>query len=341
MADRGAQTTWLWFHPNQMPRPVRTPRTNWGLLLVFVFLVTALMSGCDTSDSVSTTTSETSTTTTTPTTTQPSITTTTSASMTRTAAYFVGNSLTNDTLGPESQGFRSFYVLATQADHMMDPLGWHIRCGSSLEAIAANPDDTCVDPVVGIGTFDEAIPRTAWDYIVVQPYQSPASTLETDLAFIQTIADAAGPTSTILILTGWPGHADFDDTWADTSPIADDSRTTHSRNYFETLLRRARARVVNNIALIPSAEVLYRIDEHLREGDVPGLSSRADLYRDDIHLNSIGGWLSGVTAASVMTGTDPQTFGKPSSWYGDNGDFSAEYIALVRSIVADVLAETG
>jgi hypothetical protein len=65
----------------------------------------------------------------------------------------------------------------------------------------------------------------------------------------------------------------------------------------------------------------------------------ADLYRDETHLNSPGQWLSGVTAASVMTGADPNLFGKPTPWYVDSAEFCREYIQVVRTVVAEVLTD--
>jgi hypothetical protein len=115
--------------------------------------------------------------------------------------------------------------------------------------------------------------------------------------------------------------------------------TAHSRLYFDTLLDRLENRIDQKVRLIPTGEVLYRMHLRLASGDVPRMTEIADLYRDEVHLNSVGQWLSGVTAASVITGTDASVFGKPRRWYGDNADFSGELVQTVRSVVAEVLSE--
>ena len=100
------------------------------------------------------------------------------------SAYFVGNSLTNETLGPIVDGRRSLATMTEQVDFDTDPLGWHIRCGSSLIGIAMNPDDTCVDPHVEGATYPDALDDEDWDIAVFQPYPGPGSTLGTDIEVI-------------------------------------------------------------------------------------------------------------------------------------------------------------
>jgi hypothetical protein len=91
-------------------------------------------------------------------TTRPIGTTTTREPAPRISAYFVGNSLTHQTLGEESRGFRAWYVLATQSGHVVGPFGWHIRCGSSLIGTYQNPADICIDPDPEIGDVQTALP---------------------------------------------------------------------------------------------------------------------------------------------------------------------------------------
>jgi hypothetical protein len=285
----------------------------------------------------SSTVADTATTSTTPLT----ITTTTRAPTPRISAYFVGNSLTGGTLGAESGGYRSWYVLVTQADHVVNPLGWHIRCGSSLIGTYENPADTCVDPDPEIGDFQAALPGTGWDFVSFQPYPGGGSTFSTDLAVIEDLSAALDPDTTVLIFTGWPRVDGFTRTWEQDLEVDGDTPTVHARAYFDRLIDELDRLLPNRVVLVPSAEVLHRLDAELAEGKVPGMSGVEDLFGDDVHLSSLGNWVSGVTLAAVVLDEDPATFGKPSDpWYGNRADYSPEFIALVRRVVAEVLAES-
>ncbi|MFC2153520.1 hypothetical protein ACFLQ7_02685 [Actinomycetota bacterium] len=142
----------------------------------------------------------------------------------------------------------------------------------------------------------------------------------------------------VFVLTGWPEIEGFEETWNDDTPIADDTPTTHSRAYFEQLVSLLNGSMRQEVTLIPSAEVLYRLAPRLEAGEVPGISNLDALFSDEVHLGSPGNWVSGVTAATVMTGLSADTFGKPGDpWYGSGDEYSAEFIQLVRGIVDDVV----
>lgn len=256
------------------------------------------------------------------------------------SAYFVGNSLTNGTLNWLVDDVRPYVMLAQQAGHLVQPLGWHIKCGSSLLSIFENPGDVCVDPAGSVGNFTEALPAGEWDYLVVQPYPGPGSTLATDIHVITELAQMVSGDATLMVFTGWPSINGFFEAWNAPGPINDESPTVHSRAYFDTLVRRLEDALDREVALIPTGEVLYRMQAGLASVDVPGISDLADLYSDDEHLGQPGNWLAGVTAASVMTGADPGVFYKPiEPAYGDDSEFSTEYTGLVRAVVEDVLSE--
>ena len=256
------------------------------------------------------------------------------------SAYFVGNSLTNGTLNWLVDDVRPYVMLARQADHLVHPLGWNIKCGSSLLSIFENPDEVCVDPATNVGGYADALPDGDWDYLVVQPYPGPGSTLATDTLVITELTKLVSSETTVMVFTGWPGFDGYSEAWNAAGPVDDDSPTEHSRAYFDTLVSRLADALDQNVQLIPTGEVLYRMQSELTSGAVPGLSELADLYSDDGHLGQPGNWLSGVTAASVMTGANPDVFGKPDEpAYGDNSEYSKGYIQLVQAVVGEVLSE--
>lgn len=256
------------------------------------------------------------------------------------SAYFVGNSLTNGTLNSLVDDVRSYGVLARQADYLVRPLGWHIKCGASLLSIFENPEDVCIQPATHVGEFPDALPIGDWDYLVVQPYPGAGSTLATDIRVITELASMVSRDTTVAVFTGWPRIGEYSETWNAAGTVSDDSPTEHSRLYFDTLVSRLTEELGQEVQLVPTGEVLYRMQSELTSGAVPGLSDLADLYSDDVHLGKPGNWLSGVTAASVMTGADPDAFDKPDEpAYGDDSEYSNEYIRLVWAVVEEVLSE--
>lgn len=300
----------------------------------------AACGGAETAPSTTTAPPPPSTTSTTSTTAPPATTTTLQPRGNAGAAYFVGNSLTGGTLGPITDGVRSYAVLAQQAGFDVEPLGWHIKCSSSLISIAEHPGEVCVDPAPDSGLFEEALPARSWDFLVVQPYPGEGSTLDTDVAVISELAELVSDETVVLVFTGWPKLEGFTDSWNAVTDVVGGSPTRHSRVYFDTLMEELSETLAQSVELIPTAEVLDRVRAELADGAVPGMTSLADLYRDRIHLNELGKWLSGAMTAAVMTRTDPSLLSKPPTpTYGDDAAFPPEYEKLVLKTIAEVLAE--
>ncbi len=293
-----------------------------------------------------TTTTSTTTTTTTPTTTTtttPTTTTTTTTTTAETATYHIGNSLTWDSLGFSADGHVSISILAGQAGVDLEPIGYHIRCGSSLIGIVNRPDDVCIAPDPFVGSFTEALPEYPWDIVTVQPYPGPMSTLSTDQDAILEIIDlstepANNQPASIYVLTGWPGHEAFASDWSATTTRNAETPTTLSREYFEHLVAGLRSATETDVFLIPVADVLLEMDRQFALGTVPGYEGVGDLFRDEIHLNARGQWIAGVTTLTTTLGIDPGNLGKtPPPWYGANEGFSAELIQAARIAVRDVV----
>lgn len=256
------------------------------------------------------------------------------------SAYFIGNSLTDDTLGALVDDVRSFFVMAQDAGFTIDPLAWNLECGASLLSIVSTTGENCPNPVDGIGYLEEALPGHDWDFLMVQPYPGRGSTLGTDIEIIEGLAKMVSPETTVLIFTGWPRYHEFTEVWTADETIDDESPTSFSRVYMTTLTERLGEILEQEVRLVPSAEVLFRLEQRLESGDIPGLEARSDLYVDTAHLGPMGQWLSAVTTASVMTGEDPASFAKPDSpWYGDGNGFSEEFVAAVNEVISEVLSE--
>lgn len=288
----------------------------------------------------SSTTTTVTTTTVAPTTTSSTTTTTTPVDPNTVSAYFIGNSLTDDTLGPLVDAVRSFTVMASETGHTVAPLAWNLECNASLISIVTTVGESCGNPVEGIGYLEEALPTYDWDFLMVHPYPGRGSTLATDIEVIEGLARMVSPETTVLVFTGWPRYPEFTEEWIADETIDDESPTSFSRVYMTTLTDRLSDILEQDVRLVPSAEVLFRLEPRIAAGDIPGLKSLSDLYVDTAHLGTMGQWLSAVTAASVLTGDDPAVFEKPEApWYGDGEGFSEKYTDAVHEIVAEVLSE--
>lgn len=72
------------------------------------------------------------------------------------------------------------------------------------------------------------------------------------------------------------------------------------------LLRPAMARAgVGTIHVIPGGQVMAAVDDAARAGQIPGMTSAAALFSDEIHLNDLGAWLIAMTHDAVIRGRSP------------------------------------
>jgi hypothetical protein len=81
--------------------------------------------------------------------------------------YHIGNSLTWSAVSP---GFQSaFQHLGSDLD-----LGYHIRCGSPLGNIVADPSIRCVPAPAPFGDWLTAMTQYEWDYLTLQTHAGMA-----------------------------------------------------------------------------------------------------------------------------------------------------------------------
>lgn len=75
-----------------------------------------------------------------------------------------------------------------------------------------------------------------------------------------------------------------------------------SRHWLDEVLRPAMARGAGDIHLIPGGQVMAAAARVIEAGQVPGLTSRHDLFQpgDTIHFNDLGAWLMAVTHHAVL-----------------------------------------
>lgn len=72
------------------------------------------------------------------------------------------------------------------------------------------------------------------------------------------------------------------------------------------LLREGQPEAAARIGLIPAGQALARLDDAIAAGEVAGLSSIADVFSDDIHLNARGHYFVSMVQYAVLTGASPE-----------------------------------
>lgn len=255
----------------------------------------------------------------------------------QTTSYHIGNSLTQDS---QPTGIAE---MADRAglDHLV---GRHIRCGSSLRGILENPDDLCVDPLDGFGTFATALPNHHWDYVTIQTHPERDSTLGEDVAsaveLIElTRSNPANADTRFYLFSAWPSFFQYEKNWY--APVLDhrQTRTVHAKHYYDYFLRRVREQTDAEVYMVPVGETLAELSRRIDEEQIPDLPKLSLLYRDTRHLQyTWGRFVAGLTTFTTLFGIDPEGFTKPPGHYGPDDAFPPELIDAFNDAVRQVVA---
>jgi hypothetical protein len=244
--------------------------------------------------------------------------------------YVIGNSLTNDA---NNFGDGVAELIGLMPGAGTPDFGRHIKSASGLGSIVATPDTVSISSPAPYGTYENALGNYAWDALTLQPYNE---TLSSATGAIATLIDLArtGPGgidgTDVFIYTGWPqadsyagGSASFATSgnfaakWA--RDYAGSPSTSGTRDFFERLMGDLDADPAYadlDFRLIPAGDVLAEVDRRARAGEIPGLASAADLYRDRDHMGGPGMYLAGITTLATITGESPVGLGVPATHYG-------------------------
>jgi hypothetical protein len=236
----------------------------------------------------------------------------------------VGNSLTWDAQ-PESVA-----ATAANAGHTLTT-GFHIRGNGSLPFILNNPTD--ISFTSSHGNWSDALDGHDWDAVTLQTFYG--GTLASDVTAARTVMAEArkrpGNADTVYYLyNAYPGTPaagrTYADGWLAPSENADGQATTLSRAYFSDLYARVAAAEPNAVVhTIPVGEVLYELEAAILRGELAGLSSASDLYRDGVHLNNVGRFAAAMTWYATLYGANPT--GLPvieQYWRASNNDWPTD-----------------
>lgn len=112
--------------------------------------------------------------------------------------------------------------------------------------------------------------------------------------------------------------------------------TEESRDYFEQVvarLRRNNPSLEKPVRMIPVGDVFLALHRKMQAGKVPGFDTIWLLYKDGIHMNRYGSYLTALTFFATMFGQTP--VGLP---VGDYGDISPELATLFQETVWETVS---
>lgn len=221
--------------------------------------------------------------------------------------YFVGNSLTAAVNQPGLQTY------AAARGNSFD-FGKHLQWGASLQAMWDHPSDVneVQSPYNG---FPTALTNYQWDVISLQPFGRPMNGPNGDrtyLANFMNLARVKSPDAQFYLYEQWPqkaanGTLDFDANWL-TPYSGGDDETVRTRDYYHLLTTHARQDaepLPKPILLVPAGDVMYELNQRMKNGQVPGYTSINQFYSDNIHLNAVGSYMLSMTFYATLYRESP------------------------------------
>lgn len=246
-------------------------------------------------------------------------------------SYHVGNSLTAQTLGHAGFEIAEF----TSARGINASWGYHIRCGSQLTQIYADPTGTCTAPVEPYSYFGNALPNYIWDAVTLQPYGDPMPTGRSAANNLINLAlqQPANANANFYVMAMWP-QGESGDSYATRwnrayNETIDDPESRWSKQYFVSFTQHLRQdQPDRKIGLVLSGEVVSQFDQLAQQGKISGFTSASQLYIDPYHLSTNGSYLSRLTLFATMHHTSPVGLPVPS-----NVTFTPEDILELQQMV--------
>lgn len=242
--------------------------------------------------------------------------------------YHIGNSIT-DSLGydPKKVGDERFKTgnygqlnLWAQSRGNSYSYGRHIIPGAPIQYLwehAAN-DKEVVTPYPEVKTDLRA---KTWSAVTLQPTDR---SLNSDKGFIQKFIDEthvnpANADTVFYLIAWWPrreeaaggGYKPFDyqAKWDLPYTNTNSSSNARTRSYNEQLIQAVRA--ANNdqgerIRMIPVGEVMYQLDKKIKAGEIEGLTSVEEFYKDESHFSTeIGRLVFAATVYATLYADNP------------------------------------
>jgi len=212
------------------------------------------------------------------------------------AIFHVGNSLTDQAYGmhdvAEARGHKTVF-------------GRNMIPGAPLDWLWNHRDQGFRQPK---GESADAILRGhKWDVLILQPYGRATEVSVQYGALYAAEAYKGNPDCQVFVFANYPGIGKdrseaglWEERW-----LAEDY--SRGRANFERVAEGISARFPDRkpVRIIPVGEVMYRLNQRMKAGQVPGLTAIDQLFDDGVHLNSEGKYVEAVTHFAAVFGEDP------------------------------------
>jgi hypothetical protein len=252
--------------------------------------------------------------------------------------YFIGNSVTEN-LKPEA-----FESIVKAADKKIT-WGWNVIYGQALSYLWDHSGEGFIEPP--FNGFENALTNYQWDAMTLQPYQRKIGNSDGDLASALkylNLAKERSPDIQPYIYQRWPrlpegvtptAHA-WDSLWL-RSYEPENAARYDSRDFFEKLTDSVRSHQMDTkkCLMIPVGEVMYRLNQQMAEGNMPGYSNIWEVYRDDIHMKGIGSYIVAATFYATLYQSDPRGITVPGIYGFLNPDQRATIQQAIYETITD------
>jgi hypothetical protein len=134
----------------------------------------------------------------------------------------------------------------------------------------------------------------------------------TEVANFINLARVNSPNAQFYLYEQWPqrvenGSSDFNANWTAQYNGTDDG-TVRTRDYYEDLtnvLRQDFSSLPKNLLLVPAGDVMFELNQRMKNGQVPGYSGIYEFYADDIHPNALGSYMLSMTFYATLFKESP------------------------------------
>jgi hypothetical protein len=212
------------------------------------------------------------------------------------AIFHVGNSLTDQAYG--------MHDLAEARGHKTT-FGRHMIPGAPLDWLWNHRHEGFKQPQ---GESADALLRDhKWDVLILQPYGRATEVSVKYGALYAAEAYKGNPQCQVYVFANYPGIGKDQseaDRWEERWLSQDYAR---GRANFERVAKGITAKFPDKkpVRIIPVGEVMYRLHQRMKAGQLAGYNSITELFADGVHLKSEGKYVEAITHFATVFQQDP------------------------------------
>lgn len=251
--------------------------------------------------------------------------------------YSIGNSLTVDSNVAAMAQMAASRGTPTQSDR-------HIHGGVRLDYIWDHPTTTTETPYFA-GAFQSAFANYTWNAVTIEPFYQYLDYVGGDADItvkFMKLAKQSNPANVntqFYIFARWPEQATFSPTYNDiwrADYAGDNGATTATVDFNNKIIQKVRAmqpQDMKPIELIPTGHVLAEVDRQIRSGELTGVTSISEFYRDSIHMSQLGSLVASMTFYASIYQDNPEGLAIPSGYPAFDPSLVSDLQTIVWNVV--------